>query len=365
METEKRFLNKIEESTLGKVFKKWALIGLVVVVTAIFFGRSASSTVQVRKIEVKNRIIKRSVSASGSVRSKNEVDLSFPLIGTVRTISVAEGDFVKKGQLLANLNTATQYQSSQAYKDARDIEIRQRDLFEEERSSNEKLLGGEDSYEIKLREYNEAVSQAEATYQSVLATLSKSYIYAPFDGTIVEIAADESETISAGIKIIKIADLDSMLFEIEVDQEDYGLLRIDQEVEINIDAYPDTVFAGKINYLPLFTDSTTDNFVIKIDFESFNGHELRLGLLGDAHTIIEKTKTEVPSITFNEVSYDIDDNPFVWVLNGKKVKRLSVEIGLEGDIYTEIITDLTDKTIVVPAKDSLEIEDGFSAKLIN
>lgn len=362
---EKRSLDKLGIGNLGKILKKWLPIILIVGGVGFFFAKRFTTSVEVRKIEVKNRVVKRSVSASGSVRSRNEVDLSFPLVGTVRSIYVLEGDGVKKGNLLANLDTSTQYQSSQAYKDARDITLRQRDLFEEERDANETALGGKDSYEIKLREYNESVSKAEATYQSSLGTLSKSYIYAPFDGTVVEVAVEESETVSAGTKIIKIADLDSMLFEIEVDQEDYGLLKIDQEVEINIDAYPDTLFKGKINYLPLFADSSTDNFVIKIDFESSNGHELRLGLLGDAYIIIDKTKTEVPSITFNEISYDIDDNPSVWVLDGKKVKELPIEIGLEGDIYTEIKTDLTGKTVVVPAKESLEIEDGFGAKVIN
>ena len=354
-----------EKSNLGKIIKKWLPIILVVLGVALFFGRRSSTSVEVRKIKIKDRAVKRSVSASGSVKSKNKVDLSFPLIGTIRTINVKEGEIVKKGQLLANLDTSTQYQTSQAYKDARDITLRQRDLFEEEEASNKKLLGGEDSYEIKLREYNESISKAEANYQSSLGTLSKSYIYAPFDGTIVEVAVEENETVCIETKIIKMADLDSMLFEIEVDQEDYGLLTIGQEVEIMVDTYPDFSFTGKINDLPLFADEDTNNFVVEIDFESFNGHELKLGLLGDAFMIIEKTESAVPSITFNEMSYDDDDNPFIWILKGKKVKKLPIEIGLEGDIYTEIKTDLTDKIVVVTAKEGSEIEDGYRAKPIN
>lgn len=354
-----------EKSNLGKIVRKWLPIILLIIGVALFFGRRASTNVLVRKIQIKDRVVKKSVSASGGVKSKNQADLSFPLVGIVRTISIKEGDEVKKGQLLANLDTSTQYQSSQYYKDARDVALRQRDLFIEERETNEDLLGGKDSYEIKLREYNEVVSQADANYQSSLASLSKSYIYAPFDGTVVEVAVKESETVSTGTKVIRIADLNSMIFEIEVDQEDYGLLSVGQDVEIVLDAYPDYTFNGKINYLPLFANEDTDNFVVKIDFESYNNHELRLGLLGDAYMIMTETDSEVPSITFNEVSYDEDDNPFVWVLDGTKVKMFPIEIGLEGDVYTEVKTDLSDKVVVVPAKDGLEIKDGFTAKLIN
>ncbi|MFC1700422.1 efflux RND transporter periplasmic adaptor subunit [Patescibacteria group bacterium] len=354
-----------EKSNLGKTIKKALPYILIVIVIVGFLGKRSSTSVEVRKIKIKDRAVKRSVSASGSVKSKNEADLSFPLVGVIRTINVSEGDNVVEGQLLVNLDTSTQYQTTLYYKDARDIEIRQRDLFIEEREANEDLLGGTDSYEIKLREYSEAVTQAEANYQASLATLGKYYIYAPFDGTVVEVALEESETVAAGTKVIRIADLDHMIFEIEVDQEDYGLLTIGQEVEIVVDAFPDFTFTGKINHLSLFADEDTDNFVIDINFESINGHELRLGLLGDAFMIMDKSDGEVPSITFNEISYDEDDNPFVWVLEGKKVRMLPLEIGLEGDVYTEVKTDLSDKVVVVPAREGLEIEDGFRAKLIN
>lgn len=354
-----------KKSNLKSFIKKWIPVVLVIVGVALFFGRRASTSVEVRRVDVKDRIVKKSVSASGSVKSKDEVSLSFPLVGVVKKISVKEGDSVKKGDLLSYLDTTAQYQSVQYYKDARDIEIRQKDLFEQERDTNEDLLGGSTAYEIKLREYNESISQAEANYQSALSTLSKYYIYAPFEGTIVEVPVNENETVSIGQMVLKIADLTKMVFEIDVDQEDFGLLKEGQEVEIEVDAYPDFTFGGVIKELPLFASQETNNFVVKIDFTTFDGYNLKLGLLGDAYMIMQKTETPVRSVTFNEISYDQDDKPYIWILVGKRVRKLPIDIGLEGDVYTEIKTDLTGKTVVIPAKEGLEIEDGFRAKLIN
>jgi hypothetical protein len=68
---------------------------------------------------------------------------------------------------------------------------------------------------------------------------------------------------------------------------------------------------------------------------------------------------------FNEISYDEDSNPYVWVVESEKIKKLPIEIGLEGDLYTEVKTDLTGKSIVVPATESVEIQEGFIPIIIN
>jgi len=88
-------------------------------------------------------------------------------------------------------------------------------------------------------------------------------------------------------------------------------------------------------------------------------------MTGEINIITEKTEGAVPSLIFNEISYDEDSNPYVWVVESKKIKKLPIEIGLEGDLYTEVKTDLTGKSIVVPATESVEIQEGFIPKIIN
>ncbi len=350
--------------TLSKKIKRFGLFLIIFIGIFLFFNRKNSLTVLVRKIEVKDREVRKTVSASGLIKSSNQADLSFVATGKVLKINVEENQQVKKGELLAYLDSSVQTKTVQTYKDARDIKIRQKELFEEEKKSNTRLLGGDDSYNIKLREYEEALSQAEAQYQAQLHLLSNYYIYAPFDGVVIDVSKKEGEVATASVPFITIADLNDLIFEVVLDQEDYGSLKEGQEVEIELDAYEDAIFKGKVVELPLFANEQLGGFVVKILFES-NGKTAKIGMTGDAFMITEKSDSDVSSLIFNEISYDEAENPFVWIIENGKVRNLPIEIGMQGDIYVEIKTDLSGKDIVVPATDNLEIKEGFKAKIIN
>ncbi len=349
------------------IFKKTKnLIFFLFVVGAVFlyFKQKNSVTVLVRKIDVENREVRKTVTASGLVLSDKQADLSFIANGNISRILVSENEKVTKGQLLAYINSYPQSQTAQSYKDARDIRLRQKELFENEKKSNSRLLGGNDSYDIKLREYEEALSQAEASYQAQLALLSNYYIYAPYDGTVVNISKKEGEVGTAGVPVITIADLEDIIFEVVLDQEDYSNVKEGQEAEVTLDSYDNHPFKGRVDNLSLYSDPVRGGFVEKIRFES-NGKSIKVGMTGDAFMITDKTDGVVPSLIFNEISYDESDRPFVWILENNKVMKEYIEIGLEGDLYVEIKSDLSGKTVVIPAKDNLEIEDGFTAKIIN
>ena len=354
----------MKKTGLPKIVKEAILILIALLGIFLYFRRKTSITALVRKTEVQNREVSRTVSASGTVKPKDYAELSFLTNGKIVKINVEENESVKKGQLLAYLDVSSQREVVKSYKDARDVRIRQKELFEEEKHTNEKLLGGESSYEIKLREYNEAISQAEASYQAQLAILSNYYIYAPFDGTVLSIQKKEGETAVAGSPVLVVADLNEVEFEIVLDQEDFGLVKEGMDAEIKLDAYEDQIFKGKVSSLPLYSDPTRGGFVVKSLFN--NDKELiKVGMTGEINIITEKTERAVPSLIFNEISYDEDSNPYVWVVESKKIKKLPIEIGLEGDLYTEVKTDLTGKSIVVPATESVEIQEGFIPIIIN
>jgi RND family efflux transporter MFP subunit len=349
---------------LSKKIRRFLITALIIVGMFIYFNRRTSVTAVVTRVEPQNKIVKRTISASGYVKSNNHANLSFLAAGEIRKINVEENDPVKEGQLLAYLNSFAQSQTVQSYKDARDIRIRQKEIFEEEKDTNEDLLGGETPYNIKLREYEEYISQAEANYQAQLGLLSNYYIYAPFDGTIISISSEESETVTAGVPVMTIADLDNINFEVIVDQEDYSLIKEGQEVDIELDAYGDDVFKGRVEKLPLYADQNLGGFVVKNTFET-NGKTIKVGMTGDSYIVTDKTDEEVTVLVFNEISYDDSGDPFVWVVEDGALRKFPIELGLEGDIYIEIKTDLDGKEIVLPANDNANIKEGFKAKIIN
>ena len=347
-----------------KKFVKYLLIGIPIALILWFFLlRPKQLTSLVRKVEVENRVVSRTVSASGQVKADEQANLTFISAGKISEILVEKGEDVKQGQLLAYLDGSTQFQTSQSYKDARDVTIRNKELYEKEKETNIKSLGGEDAYNIKLRQLNELVSQAEASYKAQLSILNNSYIYAPFDGTIIEVNKKAGETAVIGETVITLANMSKFTFEISIDQEDFGYIKLGQAAKINLDSYDSFDINTKIDQLPLTADSATGVFDIEIPITGDAEHGLAIGMSGDAYIDVLSTGKDVRALTIDEIFYDLSDNPYVWIVENGKLKKLYTELGVEGDIYTEIKTDV--KEVVVPAEDNRKLTEGYFAKIIN
>ena len=364
-----------------KIFKYIALILVVFFVGKSILNREGTKTASVNIITT--------VSTSGEIKSKREAELSFGVTGEIAEIYVEKGEDVTKGDLLAIQNNYSLSQSIQAYKDARDITLRDRDLFIENYETNLSGYGGMDEFEINLRKHDETVSKAEATYQSNRATLQDTYIYAPFGGQIIDLYYEESESVTLGTAVIKIADQNDLVFEITVDQEDFGLLKEDQNVDVELDAYEDVIFSGVVSELPSYAnggDSPSFTVEIKILGEEslltlveetslevsqssdtnklvFSENKPLLGMTGDAHIIVEETLQQSPSLFYDEIFFDEEDNPYIWVVKDGLIVKQNIEIGLAGDIYTEVKSQVQD-TIIVGINDDVEIKEGYKAKIV-
>jgi len=354
----------MKKLTLKKTIKTVLPVLIVAGVMWLLLGGDKNSTVLVRKVELRDRVVLRTVTAGGLIESKSQANLSFQSLGKLLSVNVAQGDEVKKWQFLASIDTSSQLQTVQYYKDALDIKLRQRELFLDDYKANKDLLGGDKRYNMKLKEYDESISQAQAAYQAQVAVLANSRIFAPFNGVAIEVTKIVGETAGVGETIITVADINNLIFKIKVDQEDYGLLKEGQDVEIKLDSYGDEVFKGKVLKLPLFANISTEQFDVEISVEQKSDKPVRVGMKGDAYIILETSGKEVRSLTVDDVSYDESDAPYVWVIKDEKLKKQPVEFGVEGDIYLEIRTEVPE-TIVISSKESQKMVEGYKAKIIN
>lgn len=349
---------------VSKKIIKYLLIGIpVALLLWTFFLRPKQLTALVRKVEVENRVVARTVSASGQVKADEQANLTFMSSGKISSISVKKGDEVKQGQLLAYLDGSTQFQTSKSFRDARDIALRNKDLFVQEKDANVTALGGEDAYNIKLRQLDELISQAEASYQAQLSVLSNSYIYAPFDGTIIDVNKKVGETAVVGEAVVTLANMSKFVFEISIDQEDYGFIKLGQPAKITLDSYSSYDFITAVDQVPLTANPATGVFDIEIPVTGDQEHPLAIGMSGDAYIDVLTTGKEVRALTIDEIFYNVSDEPFVWIVENGKLKMLPVELGTEGDIYTEILTDVSE--VVVPAEENQKLTEGYTAKIIN
>jgi HlyD family secretion protein len=270
--------------------KLWIGLGLVVLLGAIAyanFGITRTSGVALTAEKIERHDLEAVVSASGKIRAKKTVNVSAETMGKVINLAVVEGQTVKKGQLLLEIdprNLETQVQnreatlgsarstltqikaqienSKTALKQSQDTLRRQEDMFKSglipretyERAQNDVRMRETD---LRVSEQNittqeQQLKVQEANLDSARYDLNKVRMASPIDGLVTKRNIEEGETAvtgtmnNAGTVLLVIADLSVIETEIEVDETDIPYVQVGQPASIEIDAFPDKKFPGKV-----------------------------------------------------------------------------------------------------------------------
>ena len=261
------------------------LVGAAVVAANLYYRRDKGVVVTTEAI--KTRDLEAIVSASGKIQPKRLVNISADTPGRVVNLAVNEGDRVKVGQFLlqidpkslrtrvdsgtASLQAAQMSldQTKQAVQTAR-VQLqqaqqnlkRQQDLWARQLTTRETLEKAENdvkSADSALQEREHAsdaqaarIDQERATLESARYDLSKVRIESPIDGIVTSRNIQEGETAvvgtmnNAGTVLLKLADMSVIQAEIEVDETNLPNVKFDQQAKIAIDAIPDKTFKGHV-----------------------------------------------------------------------------------------------------------------------
>ncbi|HEY9384217.1 MAG TPA: efflux RND transporter periplasmic adaptor subunit [Gemmatimonadales bacterium] len=259
---------------------KWTLgLTLVVVVFGGFFVLSAAKkgkrATEVRLEPVGSRDLVAAVTASGKIEAETKVDISADITGRITEIGVKEGDLVKKGQFLLQIDPAQylsivsrlegQVASAEAAlasaRTNRDQSKRSRDRAVSIQTTNAELIAREvveqavQAYDVAEASYNSAkagVDQARAALSEARSNLAKTRLVAPIAGRVVRLAVEEGEVAVPGTfsretgLLMTVADLSVVLAKVQVDETDVVRLHLADSVSVTIDAFPDTTFVGRV-----------------------------------------------------------------------------------------------------------------------
>lgn len=333
------------------------IIIAVFIVSFIVYRQFQTPSVKVKKIEVSSGEVVRSVSASGFVKSNLETELAFPIVGRVANVYFEEGDKVESGALIAKLSNDDLFFTAESARKDKDSVQRTRDIYKENYQFATDEVGGDAEYELNVRKLTDQLRAADNSYKATLANLNKSYLYAPISGTIISSTLKPGKIGNSGTTV-KIADLSKLEFQADLDQEDYKEVKPGQQVEIILDAYPDSKFFGKVISIPTYVDedSVTKTFKLKIEIEN-KDNQIVKGMTGDANIITSKISTS-RYLPFDAVFND-EGNSYVWIVNESgKLEKRNVEVGLEGDTFTEIKTELPE-FVVVPDSTATSVNEGY------
>ena len=395
---------------------------LVALILMALLGGSKENIIPVQVEKVIKRNITQTVSATGTIDSEFKVDITPEVTGEIVKLPVKEGDKVKKGDLLIQIN-AKQYEANKESAEAnleaaksnaamRKAELenlqaqyeRTKELYNKNLSSDAEFQAAKSSYESSKASYQGAmanVSQSEASLKGMEDQLSKTTILSPMDGTVTKLNVELGERVlgsfySQGTNIMTVSDLNNMEAIADVDENDVVLVAIGDTARIKVDAFGDKIFKGLVKEIgnsAISTGTGTQeqvvNFEVKIKLTDLDP-KLRPGMSCNAD-IETETKDNVLSVPIQSVTARTnikgpgenaeanDGNPnqnakktqekvkeIVFVVKNNKAKSVEVETGISNNNYIEVKSGLSGGEEVVSGSYraiSRELNDGANVRV--
>ena len=422
----------------------WIMLGVIILlVAAVMFknkNRETGEKVTAEAVEI--RVIKETVTASGKIFPVTEVKISSDVSGEIVELYVEEGDSVVANQILAKIdadsyqsqvergraavnsskanlaNSRAQIDNARAQKEqieaqllqAKEVFNRNKKLrdegvisqvdFESAQTNLRALEANIRSSEASISGAQQATKAAEFTVKSSEASLKelntslrRTTIYAPNNGVVSLLNVEKGERVvgngmMSGSEILRIADLNAMEVQVEVSENDIPRVTIGDDVEIEIDAYLDRNFKGKVVQIANSANNTTGivaltseqvtNFVVTINVEASSYADLitakkpypfRPGMsasveiftkeVNDALSvpiqavttrekdILEGKKKDKNAKAKKVKAEDDDVVEIVFVVSGDTVKYVQVKTGIQDNDFIQVVSGLADGDVVI------------------
>ena len=373
--------------------KVWIpLLTLFIIASGYFVSGSGDEKELRVEVElIQSRDIVHKVNASGKIQPEEAVQITSTITGWITQITVMEGDTVEPGQHLISIdekqirprynNALSQVKSSEA--NLRKVQSqmdRTKSLFSKSLISKQELEQVEASYQIALSQSE----QANANLLSAQDELSKTRLTAPKYGIVTSITKEEGEMAVGGMfnpgVLMTVADLSRMEVEVDVNENDVVNIEIGDTSEIEIDAYPDTIFYGVVSEIAHTAKSSNmgvqnqvTNFKVKVRMVSVPD-KIRPGMSSTVNIITETLagviSIPIQSLTSRPENYaekinnkksenkwkNKDDEERVF----SKVKPIDVVFILENEFGEEKAPDDKKFAIVRPVDVGVSSENHYS-----
>jgi len=389
--------------------KKWHWLTLGAIVLIIVLAASLSSGgpkgEKVYVEPVKRRDIESVVSAPGEVDPKVKVNISAHVIGKIEKLYFKEGDTVRKGQRLVELERVA-YVAQRARMasmlangriEARrarinltnaETQFRRAQRLQEQGISAQELF---DRSALDLENSRAAVASAEEGVRQAAAglaqaeeDLARTTILAPIDGKIVQLNAHEGEVVITGTMnnpgsvIAVIADLSEILVEAEVGETEVVRMRVGQPAKVKVDAVQDFEYRGQVAEIGSSATAKAGSsglryFNVKLGLQNAD-ERLRPGMTAQVDIITESAKNAlsvpvqsvVERTPGNKAKAEADDDPdakklkYVFVVEKDKAQMVQVTTGINNATHVVITSGLKEGNSVVtgPFRVFKKLKDG-------
>ena len=367
------------------------LLGLAVAAGAAYYFFSSNSKQETTYLteSVTRGNVEKTVVASGSVESVNEVDVGAQASGKITKLYVKLGQEIKKGEMIADIDSTTQintlntkkaalvsYQAQlKAKKTAYDVALssynRLSKLYTQKATSLDSVNTAKstlDNAKAEMEVIEANIKQAEIEVNTAETNVGYTKITAPMDGTVISVPVSEGQTVNANQTtptIVTIADLSKMKIKPEISEGDITKVKAGQEVSFTILSDSQTVYHSVIDSVDPANTTTTDSSSTSSSTSSSSSSSttsaiyyyanvlidnpdrtLRIGMTTENNIKIANAKDVL--LISNMAIQKRDGKSVVNILNDKnQPEQREVETGVQNDFHTEIKSGLNEGEKVI------------------
>lgn len=309
----------------------------------------------VKVFKVRRENISEKLHFTGLIQPWKKINITPDIGGKIAKIYVDEGEKVKKGQLLAELDTRAirlQLEQTEAglavaganFKDAK------RNMERMERLRKEKAVSDQQYEKIRLAyEAAEAqLQQAQATLNLARHQLDVSLMKAPFSGVVASKNAEVGDVInpmmgalSPTSGVLTLMDFSQVKIDIKVSQDEIVRIRKGQIAWLSITALPNRLFKGKVTLVSLTADPLTKNFKIVVTaanpdliLRPNTFGEVTLEVSTHAHALVIPQKAVV-------------EDRFVFIVEENKAQKREIFLGLQNEEMVEVVKGVNEGDLVI------------------
>lgn len=376
-----------------KISTIWILVGgcfAIAVAAWLLSGNKKDEQVSFVTEEVAPANIQNSITATGSVEPVDTVAVGTQVSGIIDKIYVDFNSTVKKGQVLAVLDTKNltstlnsakaNLQSAQANMQSANAALGyQRANYNRYKALYQRGLISANDFESARLSYRQAEEQVAMMKESVVAAqesvrtaqtnLGYATIVSPIDGTIINKYVAEGQTVAASFSTPELfgvaRDLKKMQVLADVDEADIGDVRPGESATFTVDAYPDDQFQGTVQQVRLGGSTSNNVVTYKVVISTSNADlKLKPGMTANV-TIYTQQKSGVLSVPTKALRFtpaketvgkmkikDIGNaKNKVWTIEGNNIVAHQVNIGMSDGTHTQIVSGVKQGQKVITGVD--------------
>jgi len=392
--------------------KPLIVIGVLAVLALVIWASLRDSGPRGTEVEVQAaelRTISSRVKATGEITPEKRVEISAKVVGEIINLPVIEGQEVRTGQLLLeierDLYEAARNQARAAVRQAevsvRRQEVQLADAHRNMRRTEELIADGLvsqealdaaqlalDTAEVELEAQQHAVEQFRSAFQRAQDDLARTTIRSPMDGTIIQLNAEQGETVVPGSTnlpgsvIMTVADMSVLLAEVEVSEVDVVNVALGQEAEVKVDALGTEPQKGYV--VEIATSGRRDptqgtiRFRVKVALDDPDP-SLRPAMTAKVdiltatsedtitapiQAVVKRTLDDEGEELEGAAAKGVEESDVVYLIADGKATVQKVDTGISDELYVEVIDGLADgqEVIIGPYRTLKNLHVGDAVK---